>query len=736
MGLIFDTDMKGKYSIILILVITFAIYANTLSYSFVWDDFNNIVENQSLGKLSYIPEVFKTQNLLLYRPLPVLSIMLDFIIWHLNPFGYHLSNLGFHLANVLLVYLMAHLLIKDALCSSLAAFLFAIHPVQTEAVTYISGRSDPMVAFFLLLAFIGYIKDGIKSKIWRISSLLFFILALLCKEIALIFPLLLIIYDWHYFKRIRKKMFPFLIAALGYIIFRMAGGGMNMNISYSRLLTLPKLIFSYIGLVFLPVNLHMERNVGNINTVGPFLLFAAGLVALGYLIYKISNGSKVVLFCCGWFLCPLLAVSVFSVNANFAEHWLYLPSIGFFLAASIVLCKMNLSRRAFYRICVIVILSLSFLTMRRNLYWRDDLSLYQNTLRYSPQSARLHYNLGNAYYRRGLLDESIKAYRNSLEINPDYSEALNNLGLIYESKDDLKEAEELFKRALKLAPSYLKPYNNLGVLYAGRGDYHKARSYWLKALERNPHFKDSLYNLRRLELSGLAFAEEGYFDHSLWDEVLQNYVKDGLVDYRRLKEDPNLLNAYLKQLANVDRDQMILWSREEKSAFWINAYNALTIKAVMDAYPINSIRDIGGIWDKMRWEIGGRQVTLNQIEHQILRKDFAEPRIHFALVCASLSCPTLKNEAFKGMDLDRRLDKVTRSFINDKDKVRVDDKGNIVYLSRIFKWYRKDFADVLTFISKYLPEEEKEVITGKGIKIKYLDYDWNLNDKTDEIYEK
>jgi len=160
----------------------------------------------------------------------------------------------------------------------------------------------------------------------------------------------------------------------------------------------------------------------------------------------------------------------------------------------------------------------------------------------------------------------------------------------------------------------------------------------------------------------------------------------------------------------------------------------------------NSIRQISGFWDKLFVKVMGKDLTLNDIEHKILRKEFDDPRIHFAIVCASIGCPVLESRAFFADDLEQRLEQTTRNFINNQDKVRLDKQENVLYLSSIFDWYKEDFpvsvdgktkfdeykdseAGIIEFVIGYFPKADQQYIAQNQPKIKYLDYDWSLNEQ-------
>ena len=226
---------------------------------------------------------------------------------------------------------------------------------------------------------------------------------------------------------------------------------------------------------------------------------------------------------------------------------------------------------------------------------------------------------------------------------------------------------------------------------------------------------------------------EDDFSHELFDQVLQKYVdSQGLVNYAGLKNAPGTLQSYLDLLAvNAPSDKATF---QTGLAFWINAYNALTIKGVVDNYPTTSVRKIklfGGFFSRIKFQVGGRSYTLDNIEHDIIRYEYGDPRIHFALVCASLGCPILEKRAFAPETLEERLDNATAKFINNPEKVRLDRENRVLYLSKIFEWYAEDFEDthgsVINFIAEYLPETDAAFLKKEKVQLQYLEYDWSLN---------
>ena len=211
-------------------------------------------------------------------------------------------------------------------------------------------------------------------------------------------------------------------------------------------------------------------------------------------------------------------------------------------------------------------------------------------------------------------------------------------------------------------------------------------------------------------------------DHSLWTSVLQTYVSEnGTVDYKGLQNNKSVLQSYLKMLsANAPNNE---WSIDAKKAYWINTYNAFTLQLILENYPLNSIKDLRRPWDQSFIKIDGRKIALNTIEHEILRP-MGDPRIHFAIVCASKSCPKLLNYAYESNSLEQQLELVTKGFINDPLRNNINQSN--IKISKIFKWFKSDFPSREAFIT-FLNRYSKIKISAEA-EINYLNYSWNLNE--------
>ncbi|MEM7757415.1 MAG: DUF547 domain-containing protein [Cyanobacteria bacterium P01_A01_bin.40] len=247
------------------------------------------------------------------------------------------------------------------------------------------------------------------------------------------------------------------------------------------------------------------------------------------------------------------------------------------------------------------------------------------------------------------------------------------------------------------------------------------------------------------DVSETKVAANQAFDYQDFGDVLQTYVNDqGLVDYAGLQANREQLDRFNQSLGDVTAETYASWSEAEQIAFLTNAYNAFTLQSIIDQNPLkDSIRDISGVWNRRKFTLAGEQRTLNNIEHDILRKEFNEPRIHVALVCAAMSCPPLRNEPYFPETLDAQLNDQTIKFAASPHGFSLDTQDKRVYISSIFKWYGQDFEPsygtktkfngndkqraVLNYLSPVLKSETQTFLNQEDYKVKYLDYDWSLN---------
>ena len=223
-------------------------------------------------------------------------------------------------------------------------------------------------------------------------------------------------------------------------------------------------------------------------------------------------------------------------------------------------------------------------------------------------------------------------------------------------------------------------------------------------------------------------------DHSLFESLLKNNVdSDGWVNYENIKNDPKLLDNYIAALRTTPFDDM---GRSQKLALLINAYNAFTIKLIVENYPLSSIKDIPAAkrWDDIRWNVGGHVWSLTQIEQKQIRPKFKEPRIHFALVCGAIGCPPLRNEVYQANHLEAQLSDQAVYVHSHQTWFQFDStKDDLVRLTKLYSWYGDDFTQVagspIDFAARYSPQLQQSLNSGTSPRIFWLDYDWTLNDK-------
>jgi len=239
--------------------------------------------------------------------------------------------------------------------------------------------------------------------------------------------------------------------------------------------------------------------------------------------------------------------------------------------------------------------------------------------------------------------------------------------------------------------------------------------------------------------------------HALLNELLVRHVSDGRVNYKDLAEDRQQLQNYLTVLGEVSNDDFHIFTHNQQLALLINAYNAFTLELILRHYPVASIQDIPGNWTEPLWFLLGRNFNLNDIENKIIRPRYHEPRIHFALVCAANGCPPLQSEAYIADKLEEQLAAVSRSYARDRSFNRLDKKSATLYVSKIFEWYQDDFIaawgetelpknsdsslshrGVVGFFLAQLKENEADFLRRQPVTIRYLEYDWGLNDSDQE----
>ncbi|UCC94802.1 MAG: tetratricopeptide repeat protein [Candidatus Omnitrophota bacterium] len=539
--------MYKKYiPLIVIAIVGFAVYGNCLRGEFIWDDEKLVKNNIYIKHPSYFSTIFTEEigsgpviEYHFYRPLQMLSYLFDYSLWKLNVVGYHLTNILLHIAVALAFFWLIMLLFGDKLLSFISSLLFVIHPIHTEAVSYISGRADSLAALFMFLCYIFYVKHLEKQNRLIFSLIITsYICALLSRESSLILPVLLLLYHSTFRTRVRPSQFvPLLGVALIYIILRFTvlssilPWAQVSSTFFQRLPGFFVALTNYLKLLIIPLPLHMEygNNIFSFTDLRALLGIILALVLFA-IAYRTRKKNQLVFFSIGWFFIALAPQSnLYPINAYMAEHWLYLPSMGFFLLVGrffTVSYKREKFKFATITLIIALISFLSALTIKQNTYWRNALKFYERTLEYSPQSLKILNNLAIAYHVLGKYEKTVMLSKKAIDIDSADPRAYNNLGSAYRDLGKYNEAIAAYKKAIVLRPSFVEAYNNLGILYNERGSTAEAKVFLQKAIEINPQYAETYYNL-------------GLTQHRLGQH------QEAIDLYRKaIKMNPDLLDAY------------------------------------------------------------------------------------------------------------------------------------------------------------------------------------------------
>ena len=499
------------------LFLTLVVYANSINNDFTnWDDPGLVVENASIRSLGIdnVLAIFTPQPGITYHPVRVLSYALDYYIWKLNPVGYHLMNTLLHAVSAVILYFLLAIILdqirgekfgeSNRIISLLTALLFAVHPVNVEAVAWIASRKYVLLAFFYFLSLYLYIKSSATEQhsiLPYLLSILTCILALLSSPFALTLPGLLILYDYCRFrdifpwKNIKKQLLyytPYILLTL--IEFIILANTLStgpdptfkpryLDNSFYTLLTMLRVLYDYTKNLLFPFWLN-NRYVDYISTSFfeyKIIISCCVITFLVILLFiQVKRGEKIALFCIGWFFITWLPVSnIIPISTTMADRYLYLPGIGLFLGFSLLVHKV-LARffgKIFLPVMItslILIFSLSFLTIQRNKVWANSLSLWEDSLSKAPNSPIAHKNLADALEERGRRDEAIEHYLEALHLKPDYAQAHNNFGLALASEGKYEEAIDHYHRALLIKNEYASAHNNLALALLHTGKIEEA----------------------------------------------------------------------------------------------------------------------------------------------------------------------------------------------------------------------------------------------------------------------
>lgn len=544
------------FTYLAILIIGLLSYSNSFQADFHFDDDRSIVFNHSIQNLFDIKSIWGFSK---SRFLTYLSLALNYHFTRLDLFSLHLTNLFIHLLASLAVYflvqctfqtpaLQANPLKKNsATLASAASLIFLTHPIQTQAVTYIIQRTASLASLFYILTVVFYARARLTQKsLFYFASIFSAVAAMLTKEISFTLPLMLVLYEAVFFPNFLKdfsrripRLLPFLglLAVIPAIFIFQYGLDSDSEVTLAKetesisrgdyLLTQINVIRTYLRLLLLPVRQHLDydypisRNFFEPQLLLSFLLHLA-LIALALKVYR---RHRVIAFGIFWFFVALsVESSIIPIRDVIFEHRLYLPMAGFAMVLAYGLYTLVRGPKKFWAVSVPIILIFAFLTYRRNFVWKDEISLWSDSVKNGPNGERPYHNLAIAYHEKGEEDKALEYYQKALELNDKLSKAYNAIGVILLRKNEKEKGVEYFKKGIEADPKAFEGYTNLGTFYLYEDNYEDSIKNHTLAVERDPDY------LKRN--SWKSFYEMGVAQFLLGntakaEESLQNLKKIG-----------------------------------------------------------------------------------------------------------------------------------------------------------------------------------------------------------------
>lgn len=532
---------------------------NSWGHQFVMDDISLIVGNPAIQEPSRILRLFISPFLRLpngagdlYRPFTALTLAINYWISGPNPNSFHLLNRLLHILICLGIFWTVRRLIpKPPLTALFTALLFAVHPIQTEAITYINGRADALATLFFILAWYFYVRlqlsEHFSTKFYLLSALLFF-LALLSKENAITWLAVMLLTDLVYFshsnirdffQRLRQHLWRlyagFLVTTLAFLAFRFAvlRGVTGSEIQFLdnplvnaaplvRVLTALKILFQCLGLFFAPLSFSTDYSYNQIplvtgmNSPVAWAILLLTAIFLGLLIWSFKHLPNL-FFGLGFFAITYLIVSNLTlvIGTIRADRLLYMPIVGLCLSLGTALAWVHTrlmsktSKRMFAVFMAAILLMLAVKTIQRNRDWQDAFSLSLQEVKSSPQSAKAHINLGALYVKQNQADLALQQYRIAESIKPDIPALLIDLGILLKQQGQMDEALAYLRRAIALAPKDAQAHNNLGLALKARGDLAGAMAEFDSVIQQDPNNADAHFN------KGLTLRLQGKVDEAI-----------------------------------------------------------------------------------------------------------------------------------------------------------------------------------------------------------------------------
>jgi len=527
-------QVKKWLPVATLVLLTGLAYANSLDNAFVSDDLEAIARNPHLGSWSYV----------LLNPLTIVrSLFYNFAYWAggRNPLPFHLLNISFHLGCVLLLYQIMKK-VSTFTTALVAASLLAVHPLQAEAVTWISGGPYSQSAFFLLLAFYLYLKAE-NRKAWLIISNLSYLVALLSSEKSFIFPLILTV--WEISRHRLRQSWPYLVS---YYLFSFGEGCYLLsqinrrisdlqNIHYEQpvfnnsLRQIPVSISSYLQLIFWPYGYTLYHTEMDFSPLQYGTRVVVTVILLGLIAFSYKKNSLAFFWLAFFVLALVPTLLPWSYSWIVAERYAYLAAIGIYAAVALASQKVweRLPPKIFWAGLSLILLLLTAQTIRRNQDWQDEDHLWLAAARTSPSSHQNHNNLGDYYTRHGDLEMAAREFQTAISLKPNYADAYHNLGNTYHALGRDQEAVDCYLQAIKYGPRLWQSRQNLAALYFTAGEVAKAKDELEEAVRLNPDNSTLHSNLGAVYLE-LNFREsaEAEFRTALLLDNRNIYAQRGL----------------------------------------------------------------------------------------------------------------------------------------------------------------------------------------------------------------
>ena len=571
----------------IILVLALLAYSNSFGTGFHFDDYHQVVNNQHIRQLGNIPSFFRDASAASYelgqkgyRPLLYASFAANYAINYYWGPGYHEINLLLHLLNSLLVFLIAGAVLRAGgrertfMPALAASLLFALHPVQTSAVTYISGRSALLASFFCLASFLCFVlfrfaEKGARRLLLAFLAVVLFFAGLLSKETAICLPGLFIVYDLLFVlpgteksRRYNAFLFyiPLIIAAATYLVIRSnvlgytAVGQVSISV-HDYLLSEAKVFLLYLRLMALPFNQNADYNLPLTTTVNFAVLISVLLViSLTVLLWKARKKNPAGAFFGLWFLIALAPESsIFPILDTAVEYRLYFPAVGFIVAlASFLPERLYHDKRVAVGAAAIILL-FGALSFNRNAVWATEVSLWSDVAAKSPDSIRAHDNLGTALLNERDYDGAIKELSRAIPTGSGKNAAhvYLNLGLLYEDTSRPGEAIESYKKAIGADLDLMEARENLGAVYNLSGRYAEAAAVLEEAVQRDPGYAWTHYNLaetykrlgrrgdelKEMEAASKCLPDDFSVAYKLAEAYKDNGMKKEAAQYARVASD-------------------------------------------------------------------------------------------------------------------------------------------------------------------------------------------------------